>query len=113
MERANLDGSERRTIVSNDLGWPNGLTLDPEKFKIYWCDAKLDRIEYANMNGTDRKVLISDNVPHVFGFSLLGDYIYWTDWQRRSIERAHKESGNLLKTWSYKFLYSILFSNRP
>ena len=23
----------------------------------------------------------------------MGDYLYWTDWQRRSITRAHKESG--------------------
>lgn len=24
---------------------------------------------------------------------LIGDYIYWTDWQRRSIERVNKHNG--------------------
>lgn len=43
-----------------------------------------------NADGTGRRVLVEDKLPHIFGFTLLGDYIYWTDWQRRSIERVHK-----------------------
>ncbi|XP_018572633.1 low-density lipoprotein receptor-related protein 6 isoform X2 [Anoplophora glabripennis] len=94
VERSNLDGSERTQIVTERLGWPNGITLDLNNFKIYWCDAKSDKIEYANMDGSDRRELVNDNVPHVFGFSLMGDYLYWTDWQRRAIDRAHKETGS-------------------
>ncbi|KAL3265566.1 hypothetical protein HHI36_009771 [Cryptolaemus montrouzieri] len=94
IERANLDGTDRTIIVSKDLVWPNGVTLDVTTRKIYWCDAKEDKIEYANMDGTERRVLINTNVPHVFGLSLMGDYLYWTDWDRRSINRAHKESGD-------------------
>ena len=33
------------------------------------------------------------NLPHPFGFSLLGDNLYWTDWQDRSIQRANKTDG--------------------
>lgn len=42
------------------------------------------------MDGTGRRILVEDKLPHIFGFTLLGDYVYWTDWQRRSIERVHK-----------------------
>lgn len=28
----------------------------------------------------------------------LGDYIYWSDWQKRSIERINKRTGNDRKT---------------
>ena len=45
------------------------------------------------MDGSDRREVITENLPHLFGFSLLGDYLYWTDWQRRSIDRAHKVTG--------------------
>ena len=45
------------------------------------------------MNGTGRRVLVEDKLPHIFGFTLLDDYIYWTDWQRRSIERVHKRTA--------------------
>ncbi|CAG9761873.1 unnamed protein product [Ceutorhynchus assimilis] len=93
VERSNLDGSERIFIVHDNLGWPNGITLDLKNQKIYWCDAKSDKIEYANMDGTDRRALITDTLPHPFGFSLMGDYLYWTDWQRRAIDRARKEPG--------------------
>lgn len=42
------------------------------------------------VDGTKRRTLLEDKLPHIFGFTLLGDFIYWTDWQRRSIERVHK-----------------------
>uniref|UniRef100_A0A182YL08 EGF-like domain-containing protein n=1 Tax=Anopheles stephensi TaxID=30069 RepID=A0A182YL08_ANOST len=93
IERASLDGTERVLIVSQNLIWPNGIALDVEARKIYWCDAKADTIEVANMDGSGRNTILSDNLPHVFGLSLLGDYLYWTDWQRRSIDRAHKLTG--------------------
>lgn len=41
------------------------------------------------MDGSNRVTLLDDKLPHIFGFTLLGDYIYWSDWQRRSIERVH------------------------
>ncbi|XP_058118481.1 low-density lipoprotein receptor-related protein 6 [Anopheles ziemanni] len=93
IERASLDGTERVLIVSQNLIWPNGISLDVGARKIYWCDAKADTIEVVNMDGSGRNTIISDNLPHVFGLSLLGDYLYWTDWQRRSIDRAHKLTG--------------------
>ncbi|XP_011297971.1 low-density lipoprotein receptor-related protein 6 [Fopius arisanus] len=94
IERSNLDGSERILLISKDIVWPNGIALDLERKKIYWCDAKMDKIEVCNMDGSDRREVITDNLPHLFGLSLLGDYLYWTDWQRRSIDRAHKLTGS-------------------
>uniref|UniRef100_A0A672NM77 Low-density lipoprotein receptor-related protein 6-like n=1 Tax=Sinocyclocheilus grahami TaxID=75366 RepID=A0A672NM77_SINGR len=92
IERAALDGTERLVLVNTSLGWPNGLALDYSERKIYWGDAKTDVIEVMQMDGSGRRGLVNDNLPHIFGFALLGDYIYWTDWQRRSIERVHKHS---------------------
>ncbi|KAG5877087.1 hypothetical protein JTB14_015462 [Gonioctena quinquepunctata] len=94
VERSNLDGSERVQIVTERIGWPNGITLDVENLKIYWGDAKTDKIEYSNMDGTDRRELLNDNVPHVFGFTLMDNYIFWTDWQRRAVDRANKYTGS-------------------
>ena len=56
-------------------------------------DLLLDfRIEVANLDGSDRKVLIQEDLPHPFGLTLLGDYIYWTDWTD-IVERADKYTG--------------------
>jgi len=46
------------------------------------------------MNGEDRRELVSENLPHVFGLTQLGDYLYWTDWQRRTIDRVNKNTGS-------------------
>uniref|UniRef100_A0A8C6Y101 Low-density lipoprotein receptor-related protein 6 n=1 Tax=Naja naja TaxID=35670 RepID=A0A8C6Y101_NAJNA len=93
IERAALDGSDRVVLVNTSLGWPNGLALDYIENMIYWGDAKTDKIEVMKTDGTSRRVLVEDKLPHIFGFTLLGDYIYWTDWQRRSIERVHKRTA--------------------
>lgn len=97
IEVANLDGSSRQVLINSSLGWPNGLAIDIHATpkKLYWGDAKHDKIEVSDVDGTNRIVLVDEkqNIPHLFGFSLLGDYIYWTDWQRRSIERVNKHNG--------------------
>lgn len=83
IERASLDGTERVAIVLDRLGWPNGIALDIDAQTLYWCDAKEDRIESVKMDGTERRVILMDKLPHPFGLSLMGDYLYWTDWQLR------------------------------
>lgn len=50
------------------------------------------RIEASDLNGANRRTLVSP-VQHPYGLTLLGPYIYWTDWQSRSIQRADKTTG--------------------
>uniref|UniRef100_A0ABM0MCB5 Prolow-density lipoprotein receptor-related protein 1-like n=1 Tax=Saccoglossus kowalevskii TaxID=10224 RepID=A0ABM0MCB5_SACKO len=50
--RAGMDGSDVTRLVTEKLGWPNGLTIDYGSQRIYWADAREDYIESINMNGT-------------------------------------------------------------
>lgn len=50
IERSNLDGSDRIVLLKEDLGWPNGITLDIKSRNLYFCDAKTDRIEVSKIN---------------------------------------------------------------
>ncbi|KAK2107806.1 hypothetical protein P7K49_012971 [Saguinus oedipus] len=68
IERANLDGSERKVLINTDLGWPNGLTLDYDTHRIYWVDAHLDQIKSADLNGKLWQVLVS-HVSHPFALT--------------------------------------------
>jgi len=47
---------------------------------MYWGDANLDKIEKANLDGTDRTVLLRESHVHYFAFVLHGGSIYITDW---------------------------------
>ena len=58
-----MDGSDRVTIISSRLYWPNGLSIDYPNRRLYFADAKLDYIEYCNYDGTGRRqVIASDQV---------------------------------------------------
>ena len=93
IEKADMSGQQRLVLVNSSLLWPNGLTLDQEKNRLYWVDAKYDKLEYLHLNSKQRVTLIdsSATLPHPFGLTLLGDFLYWTDWNRYTVYRANKE----------------------
>ena len=40
IERSELDGSGRRAVITTNVVWPNGLTVDKPSARLYWADAK-------------------------------------------------------------------------
>ncbi len=56
IERAGMDGLERHVIVRSNLTWPNGLAIDYSEMRLYWVDAGTKSIEYADLDGQNRKV---------------------------------------------------------
>lgn len=46
-----------------------GLAIDYKKRLLYWAEANLDRIECIGLDGENRRVLLSEGIPHVFGFT--------------------------------------------
>uniref|UniRef100_A0A8C7Z4T7 Low density lipoprotein receptor-related protein 4 n=1 Tax=Oryzias sinensis TaxID=183150 RepID=A0A8C7Z4T7_9TELE len=92
LERSAMDGSDRAVLISNNLGWPNGLAVDMAGSQLLWADAHTERIEASDLNGLNRRTLVTP-VQHPYGLTLMGSYIYWTDWQSRSIQRADKNTG--------------------
>ena len=36
------------------------------------------------------QIVISSTPKHAFGVAVYGNYVYWTDWIRRAVIRAHK-----------------------
>ena len=91
IERADLDGSNRRTVITN-MTSPSGLTIDFSLGLIFWVDAENKVIECANLNGTNRRTVASE-LPNPFALTQYMDYIYWSDWRLNSIYRANKTNG--------------------
>ena len=69
-------------------------SADYHNKQIYWAGVKLDKIEVMNQDGSNLRSVLEDKLPHVFGFTVLGDHLFWTDWQRRAIESFLKETGS-------------------
>ena len=95
IEQAAMDGSARRTIVTGNLVWPNGLAIDKLTNRLFWVDAKLDKIEVLDLNGGNRQLIMSSAANiHPYGLAVYLDMLYWTDLNTKSISRFNLSSGN-------------------
>ncbi|XP_050433383.1 low-density lipoprotein receptor-related protein 1 isoform X2 [Adelges cooleyi] len=97
--KAGMDGSEPRVILNESLGWPNALALSLATEELFWADAKEDYIAYSDLNGNNKRVVMSRkmnpavNLHHVFAITLFENYVYWSDWETKTIHKCHKYSG--------------------
>jgi len=92
LERSNLDGSGRRSYV-NDVGRVNGITIDFDLGRLFLANVDNNIIESVSLSsGGDRQLVVS-GLPHPVGLTQFRDFIYWTDYNTKSIERADKFTG--------------------
>jgi low density lipoprotein receptor-related protein 5/6 len=49
-------------VINTDIDRPDGVAVDWIARNIYWTDTGPDRIEVARLNGSSRRVLISDDL---------------------------------------------------
>ena len=62
IERADLDGRNRKTIVPQGGTFtPKQLQLDKENGKLYWCDREGMRVMRANLDGTNIETLVDSS----------------------------------------------------
>lgn len=93
ISRANMDGTDVKVFRNVLLGWPNGLSMDYARDRLYWCDALLDHIQHANLDGTDVQTISSNLIRHPFSLVVFKENLYVTDWRLDAIIRMHKETG--------------------
>src|SRR5205085_4037177 len=97
IERANLDGSNRKVIVPQGVTFsPKQLHLEKRSGKLYWCDREGMRVMRANLNGSNIETLVdtskgdarpgADLTKWCVGITVDPDrgQIYWTQ-DRKSV----------------------------
>lgn len=56
IQTAMYDGRKAESIITDNIRTPNGLAIDYKAQKLYWSDARLDKIERINYDGSERVV---------------------------------------------------------
>lgn len=56
IQRAFTTGFHPESIIMTDIRMPNAITLDHKATKLYWGDARLDKIERTDYDGSNRMV---------------------------------------------------------
>ena len=90
IERADLDGKNRRVIVPQGLTFtPKQIQLDKKNGKLYWCDREGMRVMRSNLDGSEIETLLEtgrgdadrrDQTRWCVGITIdpVREQIYWT-----------------------------------
>ncbi|XP_049325048.1 low-density lipoprotein receptor-related protein 2 isoform X2 [Astyanax mexicanus] len=93
IERAGMDGSQRKVVLNRNLRWPVSLAIDIVTDRLYWTDMKLQCIGSATLAGEDVRFLQLTETSTPFSVAVFNDMVYWSDNRRRIIYGAHKTTG--------------------
>ncbi|XP_077095215.1 nidogen-2 isoform X11 [Siphateles boraxobius] len=99
INRASLEpGSESEIIINTALMSPEGLAVDVARRRLFWVDSTPDKIETANLDGSDRRVLFEKDLvnPRAIIVDSPTGTLYWTDWNREApkIESSSVDGQN-------------------
>ncbi|KAH7646170.1 low-density lipoprotein receptor-like protein [Dermatophagoides farinae] len=86
--RASMDGSQQKIILEESLGWPNALTIDFIRRKLYFADTREDYIAMIDFDGQNSLVIVNQKTRytgHISGMSYFESRLYWTDWHSSSV----------------------------
>lgn len=71
-----------KPIIEIGIVEPNSIAVDWINDRIYWTDSGTSRIEYCNLDGSNRKVMFAHSVEIPKSIVINPDKkaIYWSDW---------------------------------
>uniref|UniRef100_A0A671YLC4 Low density lipoprotein receptor a n=1 Tax=Sparus aurata TaxID=8175 RepID=A0A671YLC4_SPAAU len=95
IEKAGLNGGDRTALVTDNIVWPNGITLDLLNQRLYWVDSKLHTLSSIDVQGGGRRTLIIDEhrLAHPLGLTVFEEKVFWTDVSNNAILSANRLTG--------------------
>ncbi|XP_072243174.1 vitellogenin receptor Yl [Leuresthes tenuis] len=111
IERAGMDGSDRKAVVNSSLGWPGGIAVDTISDRIYWTDERLRVIGSATLDGDNLQILQMKETTNPFSVAVFNDMLYWSDAKRRLVQAAKLSGKNhqvILKRLRQPFAVKII-----
>ncbi|XP_068803750.1 nidogen-2 [Struthio camelus] len=90
IERARLDGSERRVLFDTELVNPRAIAVDPVRGNLYWTDwnREAPKIETSTVNGANRRILVDKDIglPNGLTFDPFSKLLCWADAGTKNLE---------------------------
>ena len=97
IERADMDGSNRKLVIRSGMYYPNGLALDLTKNWLYWVDYLYEKLEVYEFPSNTRRLIIPAHgeplLDSPLGLTLYGSNLFWTDRRLYGVYRADRVTG--------------------
>lgn len=99
IDRSNLDGSNRMTIIKDNLYEPVAVAVDHTSKKLYWIDDEEGihyKIERSDLDGLNRELIFHGKHQQPVHISVDLNRIYWVDWVYNAVWTINKnrKAGN-------------------
>nr|XP_021394106.1 nidogen-2 [Lonchura striata domestica] len=113
IERARLDGSERRVLFHSELVNPRAIAVDPVRGNLYWTDwnREAPKIETSTVNGDNRRVLVHSDIglPNGLTFDPFSKLLCWADAGTKHLECTFPDgSGRRVIQSNLNYPFSIV-----
>jgi low density lipoprotein-related protein 2 len=121
LERANLDGSNRTTLITTDILSPTDLYIEPRTGDIYWSDNIKDRVEKCDWQGQNRVIVKQTLMPSTKSIFVYDGNLFYADARQRSVFAYNMSYANntarlLKKTrglfWGSELQEVLVFTER-
>uniref|UniRef100_A0AAX7U3E0 Nidogen 2a (osteonidogen) n=1 Tax=Astatotilapia calliptera TaxID=8154 RepID=A0AAX7U3E0_ASTCA len=114
IERANLDGSGRRTLFDTDLVNPRAIIVVSSTGTLYWTDwnREAPKIESSSVDGQNRQVIVSDGIglPNALTYDSATEQICWADAGTKRLECISSDgSGRRVIHANLNYPFSMVY----
>ncbi|XP_039870874.1 nidogen-2 isoform X5 [Simochromis diagramma] len=114
IERANLDGSGRRTLFDTDLVNPRAIIVVSSTGTLYWTDwnREAPKIESSSVDGQNRQVIVSDGIglPNALTYDSASEQICWADAGTKRLECISSDgSGRRVIHANLNYPFSMVY----
>lgn len=99
IKRSNLDGTDKETVLSENVGSLRDIQIDPLNERLYWTENR--RIGTVNIDGSEAEILVptgeTNPLEWVWWFEIdpIDQKLYWSDLSNGKIQRLDIESGEI------------------
>ena len=96
VKKSNLDGTQCFAIVTSNIIWPNGITLDRRNKLVYWVETWNGAVNSVDYNGNNRTLLFQQNYFSSDTVSLISPYLFVIGQHRNRIYKIDVFNGTLV-----------------
>ncbi|THD27838.1 hypothetical protein D915_001224 [Fasciola hepatica] len=93
IESMDMDGQNRKPLVTDQLHSPHNLALDYVRNEIYWADGSQGSVIAYHLDTQRRRLVIQSTDYYPVWVAVFEDWIYWSDRKHNSLFRANKLTG--------------------